>query len=607
MTTEKEPGTLGKILALLTPRERKTGLLVLGMMLVLAFLETAGVASVMPFLAVLGNQEMVETNPGLAWAYEAGGFESTDAFLLVLGAGAFLLVLISAGFRILTTYAINRWVQMREYSIGARLLQTYLRQPYEFFLDRNSADLSKSILSEVKELTDTVLRPGMYLLAYGAVAVVLIGFLIWVDPVIAIIVAVAVCGAYGLIYLGVRGVLRRMGGDRLKANEGRFTAASEAFGGIKDLKVLGREEAYLKRFRAPAARYARYQSLSKTLSTVPKYLIEAIGFGGVLLLALVLMAGDGDLGAVLPILGLYTLAGYRLLPAAQHMYAGVSQLRFAGPAVAAVYGDLSTMAPAVERRPSSGRRPAKGPGSEGGEGLRFANVTFYYPRASAPAISNIDLTIRWGGSVGFVGRTGAGKTTLIDLILGLLTPSDGTLLVDGTALSGDTVTRWQQHVGYVPQTVYLADASISENIAFGLEPDEIDHDRVVKVAKAAQIDEFITESLSRGYQSEVGERGVRLSGGQRQRIGIARALYHNPSILVLDEATSALDTETERAIMRSVEKLRGEKTIIMIAHRLSTVEQCDEIVVLDSGCLVGRGTYNELMDSNLFFQRLAVA
>ena len=597
----QEPGTLGKILALLSPRERKTGAVVLSMMLALALLETAGVASVMPFLAVLGNPELVETQPALAWLYERGGFESVDRFLFALGIGAFAMVVGSALFRILTTYAINRWTQMRRYSIGERLLATYLRQPYEFFLNRNSADLSKSILSEVDELVDKVFRPLMNAAAYSLVAVVLVGFLVWLNPFLAILLALVVGGAYGAIYLGVRGVLGRMGADRVDANQERFTAASEAFGGIKDLKVLGREDAYLQRFRGPASRFARYQSLSLTLSTAPKYLIEAVGFGGVLLLALALLGSSGELGSVLPVLGVYTFGGYRLLPSAQQIFQGLSSLRFGLPAVDDVWRELR-LGENAGASSESKQTPCSLTGS-----IRFEEVTFAYRGAVRPALTGVELEIPAGTSVALVGETGAGKTTAVDLLLGLLFPNIGRIMVGGAPLTEQNLRAWQSSIGYVPQTIYLADSTVAENIAFGVPPEEIDREAVHRAARLAAIHEFVENDLPKGYDTEIGERGIRLSGGQRQRLGIARALYHDPSVLVLDEATSALDSATENEIMGAVERLAGAKTVVMIAHRLSTVRGCDRIIHLERGEVVGIGTFTDLEEKSAGFRAISGA
>jgi ATP-binding cassette, subfamily B, bacterial PglK len=585
---------------ILTPRERWQGMLVLGMNLMRALVDLMGVASVMPFLAVMGNPAMVDTNPVLRRLYEAGGFESVDTFLFALGVGATLLVLASALVRVGSTYVTARWIANRNYTLSTRLLQGYLRQPYEFFLNQNSATLSKSVLSEVKEVVTRVLKPGMEMLASLMVAVLLTGLLIAVDPVLALLITLLVGGGYGALYLGIRRPLRRIGEESVKANRERFTMASEAFGGIKDLKVLGREAAYLDRFRAPARRYARYDYIKGTLARVPRYVVEAIAFGGILAMALVLMATRGNLGEVLPILGVYAFGGLKLLPAVQAIYAGVTSLRFGWPALESVHQDLAN------ETARDGALTSEMPDRfQPREGIRFREVRFRYPKADDFALEELDLTIPMGTSVGFVGQTGAGKTTAIDLLLGLLRPTEGTILLDGVPMEAVGVRSWQRSVGYVPQTIFLADASVSANIAFGVPPDEIDHEAVERAARTAAIHDFVMRELPRGYETEVGERGVRLSGGQRQRIGIARALYHDPAILVLDEATSALDTGTEQSIMEAVARFAGTKTLIIIAHRLSTVERCDQIVVLEGGSVAGIGSMQDLTRWNGTLRRLA--
>jgi ABC-type multidrug transport system fused ATPase/permease subunit len=593
-----EPRAYRKLLDLLSADDKRRGLIVLSVMLLHALTDTAGVASLLPFLAVLGNPDQIHTTRALRWAYEAGGFRSTHDFLFALGVTAFILVVVSSIISLATTYSSTRFVQMRRHSLGTRLLQAYLRQPYEFFLNRNSADLSKTILSEVDTVVVQVLKPAMDLLSYGLVTIVIILLLVVVNPTLAAVITLVVGGAYGGIYLTIRRLLLRVGAKRLKANAVRFKAAGEVFGGIKDLKVLGREQAYLTRFQQATARFSRQQYIQATLSAAPKYLIEAVGFGGILALTLVLMATRNDLGQVLPLIGLYAFAGYRLLPAAQQIYASISTLRFGWAGLELIHGDLRSLQPTETINIEAGDR------QELHQAIRFEAVEFSYPSAERPALKDVNLTIRSRSSVGFVGSTGAGKTTAVDLILGLLKPTHGRILVDGVSLADIGGRRWQRAIGYVPQSIFLADASVSENIAFGIEPRRIDQEAVVRAAKIANIHDFVVQELKNGYATEVGERGVRLSGGQRQRIGIARALYHDPSVLVLDEATSALDTATERAVMSAVDALSGQKTIIIIAHRMSTVERCDTIVVLNCGSIVGAGSYADLRATNPYFQTL---
>ncbi|MEQ6886645.1 ABC transporter ATP-binding protein [Salicola sp. Rm-C-2C1-2] len=572
----------------------------MGMVIIMAVLETIGIASVMPFLSVLGNQEAVENTPYLYATYNFFGFESTQSFLMALGIGAFCVLLFSAAFRILTTYAINHYTQMRRHSVGERLLETYLRQPYAFFLNRHSGDMAKSILSEVDQLTGNVIKPGFDAIAYSVVTLAIISFLIVQDPWLALGVGIVIGGSYALIYAIVQKHLTRIGRERATANKERFTAAGEALGGIKDIKLLGREHAYLTRFRPSSARFSKHQATNATLSEVPRYFIEAIGVGGIIALALVLMVRSGEFGQTLPVLGLYAFAGYKLLPAAQRIYGGVAKLRFGAAAVNEIYNDLHERDELAEIRDLPKDR------LEVQNTITLDNLSFTYPGSEIPALQNINLNVPAGNAIGLVGGTGAGKTTLVDLILGLLLPTKGQLQVDDIPITDQNLRQWQASLGYVPQDIFLVDATVAENIALGIPKAKIDHQKVEECARMAQVHEFIIGQLPQQYETEVGERGVRLSGGQRQRIGIARALYHDPAILVFDEATSALDNATEKAVIDAVNALSHDKTIIMIAHRLSTVEKCDQIVLLEQGTISAKGTYNELLHNSQSFQRMAV-
>ena len=572
----------------------------MAMVTIMAVLETVGIASVMPFLSVLGDPEAVENTPYLYAIYNFFGFESTQSFLMALGIGAFCIVLFSAAFRILTTYAINRYTQMRRHSVGERLLETYLRQPYTFFLNRHSGDMAKSILSEVDQLTQNVIKPGFDAIAYSVVALTIIIFLIIQDPWLAVGVGIVIGGSYTLIYAIIQKRLTRIGKERATANTERFTAAGEALGGIKDIKLLGREQAYLTRFRPSSARFSKHQATTATLSEVPRYFIEAIGVGGVIALALVLMARSGEFGQTLPVLGLYAFAGYKLLPAAQRIYGGMTKLRFGAAAVDEIHKDLHER-DALAEIPNRPRDPLELQNT-----ITLENLNFRYPNAETPALKNINLDVPVGSAIGLVGGTGAGKTTMVDLILGLLRPTEGQLKVDDTPITDHNLRQWQASLGYVPQDIFLVDATVAENIALGIPKANLDHQKVVECALMAQVHEFILNQLPQQYETEVGERGVRLSGGQRQRIGIARALYHDPAILVFDEATSALDNATEKAVMDAVNALSHDKTIIMIAHRLSTVKKCDQIVFLEQGAINAKGTYEELLRKSQSFQQMAV-
>ncbi|RYE43048.1 MAG: ABC transporter ATP-binding protein [Hyphomicrobiales bacterium] len=595
-----------KAIQILNRREKQRAGWLLLLVIAMALLETIGVASIMPFLAVLGNPESIHTNPVLARIYAAWPHASVKSFLMTLGIVSFTLVLVSAVFRIVTNYAMNSFVEMRRHSIGERLLDSYLRQPYEFFLHQHSADLAKSILSEVDQITLNTFRPLLQLIAYSVVLLALVALLLAVEPTLAMTVTIVIAATYMAMFLAVRRVLGRIGKSRHEANRDRFTAASEALAGIKDIKLLGREQAYLARFRTPSIAHARYQASNSTLAQVPKFMIEAIGFGGILALALLLLArqegsGGAGLGHILPVLGIYAFAGYRMLPAAQNIYSSLANMRFGAAALDAVHKDLNAARHLPELKAPTGAPLAPQ------ASVALERVSYTYPLAATPALRDIALEIPVGARIGLVGTTGCGKTTLVDILLGLLRPTSGSIRIDGTALGDADVRNWQLSLGYVPQHIFLADATVAENIAMGLSSEEIDTERVIACARIANLHDFVIGTMPDGYATKVGERGIRLSGGQRQRIGIARALYHRPRVLILDEATSALDSKTEQDVMNSIYSLSKDMTIVMIAHRLSTVRDCDQIYLLDKGTIEAQGTYQSLIEGNAAFREMALS
>ena len=592
---------LKKLLALLTPSERKRAAVLMGMILVMAFLDMLGVASIMPFMAVLANPELVQTNAVLNTAFTASqhaGIHTTEQFLFSLGVLVFVLLVTSLAFKALTTFVQIRFALMREYSIGKRLVEGYLHQPYSWFLNRHSADLGKTILSEVDAVVSGALTPLMNLIAQCTVALLLLILLIIVDPLLALSIGVVLGLAYGVIFAIMSGRLKRLGQARIKANQERFTAVSEAFSAAKEVKVGGLEAAYIQRFVKPAETYAKGLATVTLIKQLPRYILEALAFGGMLLVILYLMAKSGSFTSAIPVISLYAFAGYRLMPALQQIYGAFTQLRFAGPALDALYKDLTSLQPANAQHDHLSPLPLT-------HAIKLNQVSYRYPNAPQPALNGIDLTIPAHSTLGYVGVSGSGKTTTVDVILGLLEPQEGHLSVDGLPITAANRRQWQRAIGYVPQHIYLADDSVASNIAFGVNAKDIDQKALERAAKIANLHEFVINDLPQGYATTVGERGVRLSGGQRQRIGIARALYHNPQVLILDEATSALDNLTEQAVMDAVNNLGHNITIILIAHRLSTVRQCDQIYLLDRGELKAQGTFVELSENSTQFKLMA--
>lgn len=592
--------TVKKILDLLTSQERRQGYLLLVMIVFMALLDVTGVASIIPFMTVIANPDVLESNIWIKSAYTNLGFESTNHFLSLLGMVVLTFLVISISFKAYTTYTIVRFTHMRNYSISKRLVAGYLRQPYEWFLSRHSADLGKSILSEVEQVINGALFPLMQSVAHGIISIFLLILLLIVDVKLALISAAVLGGIYFLIYITLRPYLRRIGKERVRANQERYEVVQEAFGSIKDVKVASLEGAILNRYDGPARRFANHQAGSQVAGLLPRFAMEIIVFAGILSATLYLMSLPGGLQQSLPVLSVFAFAGYRLIPSLQHVYSHTSKLRFAGPALETLHSDFISLEANEDDVIKSERNSPLGVNKT----ICLKSVFYTYPDAEKPSLNDLNMVIQANTTIGLVGPTGSGKTTTIDIILGLLAPQNGQLTVDGEVITSDNVRAWQQTIGYVPQHIFLTDDTVRANIAFGVPLDQIDQDAVEHAARVANLHTFINEELPKGYDTQVGERGVRLSGGQRQRIGVARALYHNPQVLVLDEATSALDNLTEKAVMDALHNLGHSKTIIIIAHRLTTVQPCDEIFVLDKGCLLGQGTYPELVKSSPCFQSM---
>lgn len=569
--------TLLKTIGILSRAELWRGSVLVGLMAVLAAMEAAGVASIAPFLAVLGNPSSVQTNPYLQQVYQWFGFTSPQKFMVALAGFSLGVLIFVSALRTVVNFALYRYGNMRRHAIGMRLMDRYLKQPYAFFLGRNSSELSKTILSEVDQVIDMAIISILQLFAYALVLVALIALLIVIDPMLALMLTAAIGGLYALLYTGLRGTLHRLGANRERANGDRYRAAAEVLGGIKELKVLGRDQAYVDMFRQPSLRFSSIQATATALAEIPKYLVEALGFAAVLVVALVLLNRSGGVSDALPLIGLYAYAGYKILPAMHQLYRSFVRLRFIAPGVDAIAAELERVEAHVEAvGPLTTRLPLR-------EGITLENIGFSYAGSKIPIFKDITVHIRAGSITGIIGATGVGKSTLVDLLLGLLTPTTGRVLVDGTPLTAESRRAWNNNVGYVPQHIFLTDDSIARNVAFGVENKAIDRAAVENACRLAHVHDFITQSLPKGYDTVIGERGIRLSGGQRQRLGIARALYHDPQIVILDEAMNALDQDTELAVLGAVQKLAPAKTIIMITHRLSTAEVCDQVLTVERG------------------------
>ncbi len=566
----------------------------------MSMLDLVGVASIFPFLNVISNPGVIETSKQLRWVYEKFGFTSKDNFLIALGVVSFCILLLSNLSRGATTRALIRFTWLKHYAISRRLLSQYLYEPYAFFLNRNSSELTAHLLTEVARVVSGVLMPFIFLISRSLLAVMILALLIIVDPLVSIFVIGAIGGGYVIIYACMKERLSITGQEVVMHNKKMYKVLNESFGGIKDIKLLGKEHVFIGQYSEPARKAIDCYCSQFFIAHFPRYAFEILAFGGLLLIAVYIAVIKKSYHEVIPLVGLYAFSAYRLMPTLQLIFQDITSIRFAQASLKTVYEDY------IECLKQEINESAKSvPALPFSQKVEFHDLTFQYPKAPKPVIENLDIVINAKTTVGFVGGTGAGKTTVVDILLGLLWPQEGEIVVDGVKLNMENLRRWQKNIGYVSQSIYLCDSTVAHNIAFGIPENEIDQYAVERAAKLANIHDFIVTELPHGYQTTVGERGVRLSGGQRQRIGIARALYHDPSMLVFDEATNALDGITENTILEAIYNLTHERTIIIIAHRLSTVKECDIIYLLEQGKIVAQGTYQELLKNNQQFREMA--
>jgi ABC-type multidrug transport system fused ATPase/permease subunit len=593
-----------QLYGMLSPAEKRGGMKLLFLMGVLALLEATGVASIMPFLAILSSPDLIESNSALAKLSEWSGVASPDQLLLLTGALVFCLVVSALVLQALVVWAQVRYAGNLMHSWSCRIVETYLQQPYEWFLSRHSSQLSATTINEVNQVIYHAVLPTLMIASNALVAVAVFAFLLIIDPVLAVTTVVVLAGAYGTTYLLLRARIVRAGESWVESNQGRYHVLAEAFAGVKEVKVLHAEKSFARQFEAVSRRMCDAMIWSKVSGQVPSIAMQAIVFGGMLLVVLYVVATRGGFAAGLPMIGLYAFAGYKMMPALQRIYVQLAEMEFSSVALASLKGPLrfakepkhSLQASAAGRDVETRVRLTKQ--------LEFRDLVYQYPGSDLPTLQGMSFTIPAGSKVGIVGSTGSGKTTTVDIILGLLRPSAGSVVVDGNEIGDAQLRPWQASIGYVPQTIFLADTSLAGNIAFGVAKDEIDQDRVEAVSKLASLHSFVANEFPEKYESHTGERGVRLSGGERQRVGIARALYRDPDVLILDEATSALDNVTERLVMEAVDGLAPSKTVIIIAHRLSTVKNCDTIFFLDEGAVAAQGTYEELRLAHPYFRLL---
>ncbi|MCK5536615.1 MAG: ABC transporter ATP-binding protein [Bacteroidales bacterium] len=590
-----------ELFSLLNNDQKKQFYILQILVILMSFGEIIGISSIAPFMALVGDISILQRENILATIFQSSGI--VDPYDFVFLAGIVVLIALSAAalLSMFTTWKLLMYASNVGTEMADRLYSHYMKQAWLFHAGGSSAQLIKNISSETDRVTNGVISPLLMINAKIILALFLSTSIFVYNPTIALTGIGIFVVAYLLLYKIVRKKLYQNGQKVSSVITTRFKLMNEGFGGIKDILLLNRSQDFIQRFKQSGSQFAYVRGNNMVLAQVPRYFMELLAFGSMIGLVLYLIVAYKDnLGLVLPILSVYALAGFKLLPAFQQIYGSASNLKSNIPAFEAIKDDL--IASKIQQTQSTTSITNKK--------LIFDNniilndICFTYPNKQKPALQNLNMKIPVNNTIGIVGSSGSGKSTAIDILLGLISPQSGELLVDGQKIEKQNLREWQNTIGFVPQSIFLSEGTIAENVAFGIKKEEIDFKKVNLALTLSYLEELVND-MPEGIETKVGERGVQLSGGQRQRIGIARALYNNASVLIFDEATSALDGITEKMIMDAIHSFSGKKTIIMIAHRLKTVEKCDLIYFIEKGKVIDSGNYKELIEKNEYFRKMA--
>jgi ATP-binding cassette, subfamily B, bacterial PglK len=589
-----------QLFTLLSPKQRKNFYYLQVLVIVSALMEIVGVASIVPFMALIGDISQLQEDSIFGDIFLASGVTSEFKFVLIIGFIVLMMLIIASLTSIFTIWRLTKFAHNTGAELADRLYSYYLTQDWLFHASGNSSNLVKKIATETPRTTQGVIVQLMQMNAKVVLALFVSITIFIYDPKVAISGFLIFSTAYLIIFSLVKKRLQNNGKTVSEVSQERFTLMNEGFGGIKDILLLGRDSDFIQRFKHSGQRMAYSFSNNAVLAQAPRYLIELVAFGSIILLVIYLFISyNGDLGAILPSISVYAIASIKLLPAFQQTYSSIADIRANFSAFESIHKDLvdssetlSLKAKKYETIPDPKQQ------------ILIENVTFKYETKDKPVLKELYMDIPVNSTVGIVGPSGSGKSTLIDILLGLIQPHEGHLKIDNIIIDNKNCRSWQNRIGFVAQSIFLSDRTFAENVAFGISKDEINFDRVKKALKMAHLDDLVA-SLENGINTNVGERGVQLSGGQRQRIGIARALYHEADVLIFDEATSSLDGITEQMIMEAINKFSGHKTIILIAHRLKTVKDCDKLFFINNGQVTDSGTYDELIETNVDFKKMA--
>jgi ATP-binding cassette, subfamily B, bacterial PglK len=597
---------VSEVWGILTPRQRQYVLAMQLLSLLMAFSTITGIAAIAPFFAVLGDAQLIDHNAPLRWLYIHGGFASRRSFVVALGAAFIAVMLLANLVTLVGTLAMHRVAQRIGTELQATLFGEYLRRPYSFHTATASTTLFNNVMYETTRVTIGILQNGFVVITNVVTASLIIISVLLLQPAIAVAMIAALAGGYTLIYIAVRHRLARSGRAQSHFSTEQVQIVNESFGAIKEILILQVQSFFHDRFERASRAASLAAAHSNAVAQGPRHLMECVAVTGLVGIALLLSGRADGIGPWLGQLTFLAFAAYRLLPMLQQVFAAIVRIRADHAGLELIASDLhrARRGPRIAATPDASQAYGAGWQDRPRQEIRLQGTSLRYRPDRPWALNGVSLRIPARAAVGIVGPNGSGKTTLVDLIAGLLVPDTGSVEVDGIVLDDATRLAWQSRIAYVPQSIFLLDASIAQNIALGIPASAIDRRRLLEAARLAQLDDLIA-TLPKGYDQRVGERGIELSGGQRQRIGIARALYREASVLLLDEATNALDGLTEQELMATLGRLRGRYTSILIAHRMSTVRSCDVIFELENGQLIGTGTYDGLLRSSEAFRRLA--
>jgi ATP-binding cassette, subfamily B, bacterial PglK len=553
------------VFKLLSDKEKKSFYKIGFIVLLMSIVEVIGIASILPFIKVLSNQNIIFENDILNTVFKYFNMASVKNFMILLGLFAFFSLLVANLVSIWSIKKMYTYIYSLNHSLASNLLESYLNKDYMFFVNKNSSALTKNIITEVEQTVVGMFIPIVNLMAKICVMLFVIIFLMYVNVKTTLIVFMTIGGGYFILYYFIKKRIAIEGKNRSLHNNLRYKATNEAFGAIKEIKLIGKEELFLNKFKVHSKIYASSMAHNAILGLIPKYMMEILAFGGIILSIVYMLIIDESIEKYIPLISIFVFAGYRMMPAMQQIFASFSKIRFSHKALYNLLNDYNIIDDSQKNCNKIATKITN---------IYLKNISFSYNTFDKAIIKDFSLEIKVGDKIAFIGPTGCGKTTLVDIILGLYSPSNGNIYINNTKVNN--MKQWNNNIAYVPQFNYLLDDTIYSNVAFGEEV--INKDKVKNVAKLACIDDVI-ENLEHGYDTIIGERGVKLSGGQRQRLGIARALYRDADILVLDEATSALDEETEKKVMNTIYSMK-DTIVIMIAHRLSTIKNANKIIDL---------------------------